>query len=152
MSADGRPVPPENLHLTLLFLGDVPTDSVAVMREIVNGMESPPIALELDVFGSFRQHRARILWVGPTESPATLVSLHQSLRRQVGLSGLSVRTGTFRPHVTLVRKARDGEPLPERPTRSIAWTIRHCTLVASDLRPEGPRYTVLAEQTLSGLG
>ena len=152
LPAGGRLVPPENLHLTLLFLGNVPTNGVAAMRKIATGIEGPVIPLELEAFGTFRQNRAQVLWLGPAEAPAELTSLHQSLCQQVKHAGLAIRAGAFRPHVTLMRKANPKTMLPERPRRSILWTVCHYALVASDLRPEGPRYTVLAERDLFGQG
>ena len=66
----------------------------------------------LDTLGGFRQNNARILWVGPSESPPALGALHQSLRRQVKKIGLRVGKGVYRPHVTLVRKADLRKKLP----------------------------------------
>ena len=144
--AGGRPVPKENLHLTLLFLGNVEADMVDAVRGIAAGIQGEPFDLVLDTLGGFRQNHARILWVGPSESPPELGALHQSLRRQVRKIGLRVGKGTYRPHVTLIRKADLREKLPEDLEPDIQWTARRLALVASELRPAGSRYKILIEQ------
>lgn len=144
----GRPVPEENLHLTLLFLGNVEADMVDAVCGIAAGIEGEPFDLVLDTLGGFRQNHARVLWVGPSEPPPELGALHQSLRRQVKRIGLRVGKGTYRPHVTLVRKADLRKKLPEGLEPDIRWTARRLALLASELRPEGARYEVLLEKDL----
>ena len=144
----GRPIPKENLHLTLLFLGNVEADKIDGVRAIAADIEGKPFDLVLDTLGGFRQNHARILWVGPSELPSELGTLHQSLRRQVRKIGLRVGKGTYRPHVTLIRKADLREQLPEDLEPCIQWTARRCALVASELRPAGSRYKILIEQEL----
>ncbi len=144
--AGGRPVPAENLHLTLLFLGHVEADEVNAVRGIAAGIEGESFDLTLDTLGGFRQNNARILWVGPSEPPPELGLLHQSLRRQVRKIGLRVGKGAYRPHITLIRKADPQEKLSEDPTPEIRWTACRCALIASELLPAGPRYEVLVEK------
>ena len=146
----GRPVPKENLHLTLLFLGNVEAGKVDAVRDIAAGVEGKPFDLLLDTLGGFRQNNARILWVGPSEPPPELGALHQSLRRQVRKIGLHVGKGVYRPHVTLIRKADLRKKLPEDPEPGIQWTARRCALMASELLPSGSRYEILVETELSG--
>ncbi len=145
----GRPVPEENLHLTLLFLGNVEADKVNAVRAIAAGIEGEPFDLVLDTLGGFRQNNARILWVGPSELPSELGALHQSLRRQVREIGLRVGKEAYRPHVTLVRNADLRKKLPEDLEPDIQWTVRRLALIASELQPAGSRYKILIEQELS---
>ena len=147
--AGGRPVPEENLHLTLLFLGNVEADKINAVCAITAGIEGKPFDLVLDTLGGFRQNNARILWVGPSKSPPALGALHQSLRRRVGKIGLRVGKGTYRPHVTLIRKADLRENFPEKPDQNIPWAASRLTLLASELLPSGSRYRILAETNLT---
>lgn len=147
--AGGRPVPKENLHLTLLFLGNVEADKMDAVRDIATGIKGKSFDLVLDTLGGFRQNNTRILWVGLSESPPELEALHQSLRRQVRKIGLRVGKGTYRPHVTLIRKADLRGKLPEGPEPGIQWTAHRCALVASELLPSGSRYEILVERSLS---
>lgn len=147
--AGGRSVPEENLHLTLLFLGNVETDKISAVRGIAAGIEGESFDLVLDTLGGFRQNNTRVLWLGPSEPPPELEALHQTLRRQVKKIGLRVGKGTYRPHVTLARKADPRKRLPEKPDRSIPWRACRCVLIASDLLPSGSHYRILVEKALS---
>ena len=146
--AGGRPVPAENLHLTLLFLGDVAAGKVDALRNIATETAGGRFDIVLDTFGEFRQNNARTLWVGPSEPPPELADLHQSLRRQVQGLGLRVEKEAFRPHVTLVRKADSRKKRSGKPARDIRWTAGRLALLASELLPSGSRYTVLIEKEL----
>ena len=148
--AGGRPVPAENLHLTLLFLGNVEADKVNAVRGIAAGIEGGSFDLTLDTLGGFRQNNTRVLWLGPSEPPPELGLLHQSLRRQVRKIGLRVGKGAYRPHITLVRKADPRGKLPGDPAPGIRWTACRCALIASELLPSGSRYEILVEKELSG--
>ncbi len=147
--AGGRPVPEENLHLTLLFLGNVEADKMDAVRDIVAGIEGEPFDLVLDTLGGFRQNNVRVLWVGPSEPPPELEALHHSLRQQARKNGLHVGKGTYRPHVTLIRKAGLRENLPEKPNQNIPWAASRLALLASELLPSGSRYRILAETNLT---
>ena len=93
----GRLVPAENLHLTLLFLGNVEADKVNAVRGIAAGIEGESFDLTLDTLGGFRQNNTRVLWLGPSEPPPELGLFHQSLRRQVRKIGLRVGKGDLSP-------------------------------------------------------
>ena len=147
--AGGRPVPKENLHLTLLFLGNVEAGKIDAICDITADIAERRFSLMLDTFGSFKQNNARVLWLGPSAPPPELDTLHQSLRQQIQSVGLSVGMETYRPHVTLVRKAGP-QKFSEEPDRSILWTVRRCALVASKLLPAGSRHEILVERNLSG--
>ena len=88
--AGGRPVPAENLHLTLLFLGDVPTEKIEAVRDTAADVAGCRFDLVLDAFGGFKQHNTRVLWLGPSEQPLELSTLHQSLYEKIEGIGLRV--------------------------------------------------------------
>ena len=148
--AGGRPVPARNLHLTVLFLGDVEVECAEAVRRISAEAAGRRFDLVLDTFGGFGRNRARTLWVGPSELPPELGALHQLLRRQAKCDGLRIGKEAYRPHVTLVRKADPRQRVPEKPDRGIRWTARRLALLASELLPAGSRYRVLVEKDLSG--
>ena len=143
---DGRPVPMGNLHLTLLFLGNVETDRIDAVCDITARIVGHQFDLLLDTFGSFRQGNTRILWLAPSESPPELGALHQSLCQQVEGIGLRTKKETYRPHVTLIRKASPRKRIPEKLDPGILWRVRHFALVASKPLPAGSRYRTLAEK------
>lgn len=128
--------PPERLHLTLHFLGDVPITLRPELAEALPG-EMEPFELRLAQPALWNGDLAVLL---AEEASAPLLALHGRL--QAALQGLGLPTGTrpFAPHVTLARAAQQAEP-PVQP-QPIAWTVRGAVLVES-LRPQGG-YHVLA--------
>jgi len=124
----GRLTPPGKLHLTLAFLGHVPAHAVPALLAIRDRLDVPPLRLAIDCYGYFA--RPRIAWAGMTQVPAGLVALHEELARELEAAGFSVAThGTFRPHVTLAREARQAPP--EAPAAPVAWTVDRAVLVES---------------------
>jgi RNA 2',3'-cyclic 3'-phosphodiesterase len=126
--------PPANLHLTLHFIGAVPTPQVA---ELAHGLVAPitPLVLQLD-HTEVWPNRCAIL--GAHHAPPALLALHAALADALVRLQLPVDTRAFAPHVTLARKAAGGHP-PAR-TQVLSWPIEGYALVQS---AEG-RYTPVA--------
>lgn len=142
----GRKSRPENLHITLAFLGLQDARLVEPLEKILWSLPETPFLLSLDMLGYF--HRAQIAWAGMTEPPAGMLALHTHLREALvaaDIPGLKVEP--FRPHVTLARNA-------ERPPTTllappIAWRARHVVLVESRGGNGNPTvYRILAERTM----
>ncbi len=105
MCAFVRPVPRENIHLTLCFIGE--TENVAAAREAVAAVSAPGCLLELAAAGSFKREGGDTWWAGirPVRELAALQSeLADELRRR----GFSVERREYRPHITLGREAAAG--------------------------------------------
>ena len=93
----GNYTPPENLHLTLAFIGDHPeSDSVL---EVLEGLRFEPVELRLRGLGSF----GGLWWAGLEES-GELSSLVRQLRHALAHAGIPFDRKNFLPHITLVRK------------------------------------------------
>ncbi len=134
----GRPVPAENIHLTLAFLGSLRPPQVEAVRRLAGGLEARAFHLRLERLGLWR--RGGILWAGGAETPPALAALVAALRDGLGRLGFQVDRRPFRVHLTLVRGARragrwDGPPLD--------WAVEDFRLYASRLDGAGARYTEL---------
>jgi RNA 2',3'-cyclic 3'-phosphodiesterase len=136
----GRPVPPENYHLTLAFLGNVPEEQCDVVRAAANACPLQPLTLRLDTPGYFPG--ARVLWIGPRETPEALAQLAAGLSRAMLALGLHPETQAFNAHLTLARKVALAPGLPV--LRGIDWPVSGFALVESRTTPGGVRYEVLA--------
>ena len=138
----GRLVPPENLHVTLAFLGDQAQERLPLLQRILKEVALPAIRLELDRLGHFRG--SRITWTGMRTPPDALMNMQANLVRTLRLAGISFdAAGRFVPHVTL---ARGSAPLPELAFEPICWENPTLVLVRSVIIPGGSRYEVLASR------
>lgn len=97
----GNYTPPENLHLTLAFIGEYPgPDSIA---DVLETIDFRPFELRLKGLGSFPQ-----LWWAGLEDSEALSALVRQLRRSLALNGIPFDKKKFLPHITLVRKPEHG--------------------------------------------
>ena len=152
-----RWVRPEGIHLTLKFLGAVPQENVAAIRDAlaptVQGI--PPLALSLADVGTFGDRRGpRVLWVGMQGDLEPLGRLQQRVDKALEPLGFPPERRAFSPHLTLARvpdrMGRDerqplrelakATPVPSAP----AVTIRELSLMRSILGPGGAVYERLA--------
>jgi 2'-5' RNA ligase len=136
--ASGRPVPAENLHLTLAFLGNLSPEGLECVRRGAGGVKAPPFALAFDRVGWWR--RPGILWLAPTAWPPAIEHLVSDLWRAVVPCGLEPETRPFRPHVTLARRCGRARPGPMAP---IHWPASDFALIESFAGQSGARYRVI---------
>ena len=135
-----RPVAPENLHLTMAFLGMQPAALLPDIQAILDRLTVPEMTLEVDRYGAFQ--RARIAWAGIRRLPPALAALHEALMAELRQCGIGHdQASAFRPHVTLMRNAVcEGGEVDE----PFSWHAPQLALVHSVTAPGGPIYTVLA--------
>lgn len=143
---------PENLHLTLKFLGE--TDAARLPELAAAGAataaKTAPFALELTQVGGFPNLRQpRVLWVGLAGARASLLRLHGELETQLAAQGFPRETKPLHPHLTLgrVKPGADVRPLvelaPHVQVPSVAFTVSELVLMESQLHPSGSIYTPL---------
>lgn len=102
--AQGRFTPRANLHLTLVFLGEVPPEKLSDAREAMDGVSAASFALQIGGMGCFRQRGGYLYWAG-VERSIPLLSLYDSLCEQLQRHGFRFEERAYRPHLTLVRQA-----------------------------------------------
>lgn len=154
-------VPPENLHVSLKFLGEVDdareSQLKSALREAAgNGTTARPLALELTGFGVFPDyHRPHVLWAGITPDPA-LELLQHRVEQVFSPLGFPTEARTFRPHVTVARAARDARPkafaglaeLLDGLALAETVTVDRLDLMESTLQPGGSVYQVRHHERL----
>jgi 2'-5' RNA ligase len=101
-----RTVPPDNLHLTLLFLGELPEPVLEDVDLALRRLRAPPIDVALGGVGLFGGSKPRVVYVGAAERPA-LRHLHAKIAAAARGARLEPEVRRYVPHVTLAR-------LPER--------------------------------------
>jgi len=177
--ADVKWVSPNNLHLTLKFLGDVPADDmakviaalgVAVAGQPVGEAAQPiassgratsgggrPFDFELVGVGAFPSvSNPRVIWVGLGRGREALASLAAGVEAALGPLGFPTEGRGFSPHLTLgrCRSPRNQAELKAamaalRDYRGPRVRVERVTLFSSDLRPSGPVYAPLATLPLA---
>jgi 2'-5' RNA ligase len=157
-SAEGvKWVEPENLHLTLLFLGDVrQTELVDVCRAVSDvARQHAAFPMRMAGLGGFPNlRRPRTLWVGVRDGADAVRGLHAGIEDALLELGCYRReTRPFTPHVTLGRLRSDGGT-PHLPAKADEWSagvtpVREVLVMSSDLTPAGPVYAVVGRGKLS---
>ena len=150
-----RWVRPENVHLTLKFLGDVSKDDllgrVTEALEPVCGRHEP-FEAEPSGFGAFPSaRRARILWAGIGEGSEPLRALAKDVEASLEPLGFGREDRAYMPHLTLGRARSRPVVLEavETPSTVPGFTVRHMELVQSVLGGAGATYSTLATYVLS---
>lgn len=135
-----RAVPPENYHVTLCFLGEVPDARVAALAAAITAIPVKPFSFELAATGHFA--RVAVAWVGPTADSADLRLLQGDVSARLSAGGFQFDARDFRPHVTVARRCR--EPVLPWPGSPLAWPVDGIALCRSDGTDAGVRYSVVA--------
>jgi 2'-5' RNA ligase len=135
----GRPIPTENLHSTLAFLGSVPEERLTQVMALAEGSGTGPFEITLDRV----EHWAKpmVLCVGCAKAPPAATRLADELRIRLGRAGFAPDLKPFRPHVTLARKVIKPHALGA--IHPVTWQVSDLALVESDTTPDGSRYAVL---------
>lgn len=132
------PVHADKLHLTLHFLGELPSARLPALRR---GFRVPftPFSLSIGV-PKLWPHGIAVL--EPHTQPPELLELHAQLSAALVALGLQPEARSFRPHVTLARRANNAVVPPE--ADPFVWTIDGYALVESQ-PSNGGGYTVLEQ-------
>ena len=129
---------PEDWHVTLHYIGEVAMERIAALADAVD-LPREPVDLLLDKPQMWPRGLAVL---GASRVPPTLQDLHRLLGGVLAGLDLPVETRTYRPHVTLARRAAAAR-LPDR-SPAVAWRVRSFGLVVSTGRRER-RYEVIRE-------
>ena len=111
-SGRGRFSLPENLHLTLAFLGECGDKQAAAARAAMDAVVFDSFDLVVERIGRFKRNGGDIWWAGVQESKA-LMELQQKLTSGLCLNGFTLEKRKFSPHITLGREVKtDAMPHP----------------------------------------
>lgn len=154
-------VEPDNIHLTLKFLGNVAADRIdeiaAAMTEAMRG--TSPFKLEVTELGVFpNPRRVQVIWVGLGGEVDKLASLQQRIESSLKRLGFPPENRRFTPHLTLARlrdratpqeRERLGQLITETELDTAqSFSVDSVNLMKSQLTPEGPIYTCLSSAAL----
>ncbi len=149
-----RWVRPEQLHLTLRFIGDVDGGQFADIRDELTGIAVAPFSLQLDGLGVFPPRgRPRVIWAGLGRSD-DLIRLRNQIESALARVGIARETRRFSPHITLARlkstpPARVGRFLEQHGLlTSPPFSVERFFLYSSQLGRNGAIHTIEAAYPL----
>lgn len=154
-----RWTPPENLHVTLRFLGETDERQAGELAQALAALviAHRRFALMLRGLGVFPHQRApRVLWAGLQGDLPGLTRLQLDVEQLAQTAGFAAESRRFSPHLTLARPlrnaaparlAQDGQTVARLATQVIpaaTFTVSELLLMQSELHREGARYTTMA--------
>jgi len=150
-------VNPENIHLTLKFLGEIKDEQVVDVCNIAKDVAGRHNSFELAIesVGHFGGRSARILWVGAGKGRDNLLQLQKDLEQQLASAGWPPEKRAYSGHLTLcrIRNPRVGVKLVQiveqyKDFKLGSMPADSVSVYQSQLTPTGPIYTVLGEYKL----
>lgn len=154
--APGRVVAPENLHLTLAFLGEIPAQLLSDADSALSQIKASRFTLTLDGVDLFGGSKPRLLYAGVRSEPA-LTALQTTVVQAMRSAGVDLQSRRFTPHVTLSRLGGTGADR-KRAARYAAdraaflagpFDVSEFGLYRSTLYPRGPVYERLTAYLLT---
>lgn len=151
--ADLKLVEPENIHMTIRFLGNITFDMVEKVFEEMKKVQFRLFTVRLNGLGVFPSlSYPRVLWAGITEGADQLKNVFTQIEPLLQSLGFAPDPKGFSPHLTIarVRSARNKLQLVDFVTRNVKFDFgpldAQCLrLKRSELTPEGPIYSTLKE-------
>ena len=153
-------VSPQAMHITLKFLGEVESEDVMEVCNVVERVAERKAAfeLELDSVGSFGGKCPRVLWVGGGRGSELVNDLHHELEEEMYSAGWDKDSRKFSCHLTLCRiKSRSagfrlGQAVEKyKDFKSGVVSVDSMVVYQSELTKAGPIYTPLGKFELKGI-
>jgi len=140
LEAGSRLVPRNNLHMTLAFVGEVPSPQVPALLQVGGEQRMDPFRLRFA--DTEYWPKPEVVVAAARTFPDAVLGFWQRLHRDLASHQWALAPKRFRPHVTLARK------VPQAPVfqamSSFDWTAREFSLMRSDTSGSEPAYTVVA--------
>jgi 2'-5' RNA ligase len=151
--ADVKLVEPQNIHITVRFLGNITPAIAEKIFEEMKKIQFTPFNVQIHGLGAFPNPRySRVVWTGITEGADQLKNVFSQLEPRLRGLGFTPDNKGFSPHLTIarVRSGRNKQQLAEFITENTnyefgAVNAKCLRLKKSTLTPKGPIYSTLKE-------
>lgn len=151
--ADLKPVEPENIHITVRFLGNVSPDTVEKIYGNMQKMQFTPFDVKIHGVGAFPDARyPRVVWAGMTQGANELHQIFSQMEPHLQALGFAPDPKGFSPHLTIARvrsgrnKLELGKFIMDSKDFEFGMIRAKCfRLKKSELTPKGPIYSTLKE-------
>jgi RNA 2',3'-cyclic 3'-phosphodiesterase len=145
---------PENVHLTLKFFGNVPTQNLSKISAAASRVAKEFSAFQISIGGTGvfpRRSRPQVLWVGVEDSSGHLSDLQQRLEEEFAGEGFPKENRGYQPHLTIARLRRpeDARQLAEAHIQTkftfIEVPVNEFVVFRSQLSPKGSVYKIISK-------
>ena len=151
--ADLKLVEPENIHITIQFLGNITLNTAEKVFAEMQKVQFRPFPVQLTGLGVFPGlNSPRVLWVGIAQGAEQLQNVVSQLEPNLLGLGFSADRNSFSPHITIARfrSARGKQKLADLVLRNSKYDFgsldaRCLRLKRSELTPRGPIYSTMKE-------
>ena len=153
--ADVKWVKPENIHLTLKFLGNVVESKLETLVKEAGEVarKFSPFKIKFSGLGTFPNLKnPRVIWVGIESKAKELLRLSREIEENLAKLEFPPEKREYKPHLTLGRvrsgqnKSRLIETISTLNIQKIGeMEVNKISIIKSELRREGPIYTVVGE-------
>lgn len=154
-----RKQPPENFHITMLYLGEADRFQLEELDLALSRLEIAPLSIRIEGLGLFGKSKAHNLHACVTPTPA-LTALHEKLTRLARGCGFTPEQRRFSPHVTLAYLSPGQFNQPELEAavvrdagfRTEPFVVSDLVLYRAHMRSDGAQYDVLERYPFSAAG
>jgi RNA 2',3'-cyclic 3'-phosphodiesterase len=135
----GQKAKTENIHLTLVFVGEVDIDKLKTLHVVANGIKGLGVrAFDFVIKEICYWKHNRVAYAAAGEIPQELMYLVSALQDALFAAGFPIERRAYKPHITLMRKA-SCHSLPKL-AEPIAWQAREWMLIKSEQTSDGALY------------
>lgn len=150
-----KPVEDENIHITIRFLGEIDTGTLAEVKRVLGEMSIKRFVIHVRGLGGFPDiSRPRVVWVGVAEGGEELRGIRRYIDEKTRGLRIHVDQHEFHPHITIARvktslPARASQLLFSYRDEDFGYSeVSRIVLKKSTLTPRGPIYTDLFSREL----
>ena len=121
---------PENIHLTLVFFGELPENKIDSIKKIISQVEFEPFQITFTHTGNFERDDGQLFWLG-IEQCDEILRVQKKLASIFLESGFKIENRKFTPHLTLSRKTITKSVFKKR-NLDIKSTVEKISLMKSE--------------------
>jgi len=155
LSVKGNFSLPENIHLTLVFIGETPDDTIPLLTSAIEKALYPPAApftLTFTATGCFKHSNKELWWIGTDHNDKyldTLKTIRGRITNDLLSNGVHFDNRPFNPHITLGREIKHELPIII-PKQEIIYPVNRISLMRSERISGKLTYTEIFGVDLKG--
>ena len=135
---------PENLHLTMVFLGETPEQKLPQLMNIMEKIHFSQFEINFNHTGCFHRNRTELWWLGADKHKglSLLLDIHKQLLELLKEAGFNFDTRSFKAHITLGREVKSAFSI-NLSCPGIIVKVDRISLMKSERNDRGLTYTEL---------